>query len=158
MYARAQCVNCICSKSVPSSSIEAANSKVSTALKQGSTTGTRGPYSRYSAEKRAEIARRAAEHGVASTVHYYAGKLSDPLKESSVRTWRNAYIAELEKNKKDLKDDLIVKKLPEKKRGRPYLIGDRSGLICKPLEQMVEDSNLLASTLGQASFKSHGFC
>ena len=93
-------------------------------LSQGSTTGTRGPYSRFSSEKKAEITRRAAEHGVASTVQYYAGKFY-LLKESSIRMCRNAYIAELEKNKKDLKDDLIVKKLPEKKRGRPYLIGEK---------------------------------
>ena len=51
------------------------------------------------AEKRAEIGRRAAEHGVVSTVRYYTSKLPEELKESSVRTWRNSYLAELENKK-----------------------------------------------------------
>ncbi len=53
-----------------------------------------------SAEKKAEIGQRAAEHGIASTVRFYAGKLPETLKESSVRTWRNVYFTELEKKKK----------------------------------------------------------
>ena len=98
------------SKVVPSSSVEAANSKVSAALKLDQEKKTRGPYGRVSAEKKAEIGRRGAEHSVASTVHYYAGKFPDPLKESSVCTWRNAYITELEKKKRESKDDLTINK------------------------------------------------
>ena len=84
------------SKVVPSSSIKAANSKVSAALKLDQEKKTRGPYGRVSAEKKAEIGRRTAEHGVAFTVRYYAVKFPDPLKESSIRMWRNTYITELE--------------------------------------------------------------
>ena len=39
-----------------------------------------------SSEKKAEIGKRAAEHGVLATVRYYASRLPEPLKESSVRT------------------------------------------------------------------------
>ena len=60
------------SKVVPSSSIEATNSKVSVALKLDQEKETRRPHGRVSAEKKAEIGRRVAEHGVASTVCYYA--------------------------------------------------------------------------------------
>ena len=74
------------SKVVPSSSIEAANSKVSAALKLDQEKKTRGPCGRVSVEKKAKIGRRAAEHGVASTVCYYARKFPDPLKESSIHT------------------------------------------------------------------------
>ena len=48
----------------------------------------RGTYLKISAEKKAEIGQRAAEHGVLATVRYYATKLPVPLKESSVRTCR----------------------------------------------------------------------
>ena len=84
------------SKIMPSSSIEAANSKVSPLLintKENDTCSgnlkKRGSYQKLTAEKRAEIGRRAAEHGVVSTVRYYTSKLPEELKESSVRTWRN---------------------------------------------------------------------
>jgi len=39
-----------------------------------------------SSEKKAEIGKRAAEHGVLATVRYYASRLPEPLEESSVRT------------------------------------------------------------------------
>ena len=68
------------SKVVPSPSIEAANSKVSAALKLDQEKKTRGPYGRVFAEKKAKIGGRVAEHGVASTVHYYAcWKVSRPV-------------------------------------------------------------------------------
>ena len=56
------------SKVVPSSSIEAANSKVFAVLKLDQEKKTRGPYGRVSVEKKAEIGRKVAEHGVPSTV------------------------------------------------------------------------------------------
>ncbi len=66
------------SKVVPSSSIEAANSTVSVLLTEDKKK-TRGPYGKVSAERKAEIGRRAAEHGIASTVYFYAGKLPETL-------------------------------------------------------------------------------
>ena len=47
------------------------------------------------------------------------------MKEISIRTWRNTYITELEKKKRESKDDLTINKLPEKKRGRPYLLSKK---------------------------------
>ena len=49
----------------------------------GAKVSTRGTYLKMSSEKKAEI---AAEHGVLATVRYYASRLPEPLKESSVRT------------------------------------------------------------------------
>lgn len=79
------------SKEVPSSSIAAANSKVSAVMleqvqESEKETKSRGKYAKFSAEKKAEVERRASEHGIASTIRYYA---KDSLKESTVRTWRN---------------------------------------------------------------------
>ena len=67
----------VLSKEVPSSSISAANTEI-TAVLQPSATGAkavRGTYLKISAEKKAKIGRRAAEHGVLTTFLYYATKL-----------------------------------------------------------------------------------
>ena len=73
------------SKVVWSSSIEAANTKVSALLshQELEKKTSKGPYARFSAEKKAEVGRRAAEHGVASTVRFYA---ADSLKKTTVHT------------------------------------------------------------------------
>ena len=52
-------------------------------------------------------------------MRFYAKKFV--LKESSVRTWRNTYTRELHSKKDDI---TALKCLPEKKRGRPYLLGE----------------------------------
>ena len=171
------------SRIVPSSSIEAANAKVSPLLTEPQNPEEkvvgRGPYQKLSGPKRAEIGRRAAEHGVASTVRYYAGKLPEELKESSVRTWKKLYIAELEKKKRNCKsgDNLTVKELVDKKRGCPYLLGEKLEMQTRAYLQtlrangavvntsiaiecaeglvMNEDSNLLASNGGHIVLTKH---
>ena len=71
---------------VPSRAISAANTEVAL-LQQagGAKVSTRGTYLKMSSEKKAEIGKRAAEHGVLATAHYYTSRLPEPLKESSVR-------------------------------------------------------------------------
>ena len=54
----------------------------------------RGPYAKFTAEQRAEIGKRAAEYGIVAAIRYYSKKYPD-LKESSVRTWKNAYTSEI---------------------------------------------------------------
>ena len=56
---------------------------------------------------------------MAATMRFYAKKFV--LKESSVRTWRNTYTRELHSKKDDI---TALKCLPEKKRDRPYLLGE----------------------------------
>ena len=80
----------------------------------------RNNYAKFSPEQKAEVGRRAAEHGVASTIRYYDGQFS--LKESKIRGWRDSYIKELKKRKLE-KKSLNVTELPEQKRGRPLLLG-----------------------------------
>ena len=108
------------SKVVPSTSITSANGEMRHVLQQ---TPKRGTYAKLTADKKAEIRKRAAEHGVAATIRYY-NKHSIEVKESSVRTWRNAYTSEIRKRWREGSEDVIVKKLPEKKRGRPFLLGE----------------------------------
>ena len=84
------------SRLVPSSSIASANEKVKDLWKnEERIAGRKG--TRYLKELKAEISRQAAEHGASATVRFYAQKLPDHvLKESSVRTWRNAYTGEMQ--------------------------------------------------------------
>ena len=91
---------------VPSRAISAANTEVAVLQQAGGAGGAkaRGTYLKMSSEKKAEIGKRAAEHGVLATVRYYASKLPEPLKESSVRTWKNAYTAQLQRLRKEGKD------------------------------------------------------
>ena len=73
----------------------------------------------------AEIAKYVAEYGVTATIHHFCTNGKYPnLKESSVRTWRNTYRAELERKRKMRDDNMNVEELPEKKKGRPLALGD----------------------------------
>ena len=56
---------------------------------------------------------------MAATMRFYAKKFV--LKESIVRTWKNAYTREVHSKRGDI---TALKSLPEKKRGRPYLLGE----------------------------------
>ena len=100
---------------------------MSNATRSGDQEGTqrrdRGEYTKLSSEEKAKIAKRAAEHGVAATIRYYAKRGFPHLKESSVRTWRNAYNRQI-RIRLNEGSDMTVEKLPEKKKGRPYLLGE----------------------------------
>ena len=126
------------SKVVPPDGIKAANEEVRKTMKcaklaVGDTRDnsnqqslSRGPYERFTPEEKALIGKRAAECGVAAATRYcskrYHGRL---VKESSVRTWRNKYRNELElKRKAKEEESPVVEKLVDKKRGRPFLLGD----------------------------------
>ena len=54
---------------------------------------SRGAYQKL-AEKKAEIGKRAAECRVAATLRFYASKLPEPLKESSVCDGKNVFLKE----------------------------------------------------------------
>ena len=111
-------------RAVPSSAISVANESVNVSLESNKKAANRGVYQKLSAEKKAEIGKRAAEHGVMGTVRYYTSKLPEPLKESSVRTWKNVYTKEKQRLRKEGKDSTTIEELPSKRRGRPYLLGD----------------------------------
>ena len=53
---------------------------------------TPGMYEKFSADEKARVAKRAAEYGVFSTVRHLAKIWPDcPLKEGTVRGWKNRY-------------------------------------------------------------------
>ena len=120
------------SKVVPSEGIKAANKEVASCMNltpeevpSASVSATsRGTYERFTADEKAQIAKRASEHGVAATARYcskrYHGRM---VKESSVRTWRNKYLSELKLKAREGKS-AVVEKLVDKKRGHPFLLGE----------------------------------
>ena len=101
----------------------AATKEVKTAEKKLKTAGgKRGTYSTFSSEKKAKVAKYAVENGVTALLRHFSksGEFRE-LKESTVRGWMNAYKKEI---KKASADGNTIIELPEKKRGRPLLLGE----------------------------------
>lgn len=83
----------------------------------------RGPYVKFSNEAKLVITKYRFENGVVVSLRCFANCFPD-LKESSIRMWRNSYNAELSFKWK-VKDDSDLFELPQKKKGRPLLLGDK---------------------------------
>ena len=87
-------------------------------------TSKRGTYERFTAEEKAKIGRRAAEHGVTASVHYFSKVFPGrSLKESSVQTWKTKYLQKITA-KRRVGEEATVKELAHKKTGRPLLLGE----------------------------------
>ena len=132
------------STSIPSSSISAANSKVQPLLETATATvddtipgrrSKRGTYAKFSPEQKAIIGKRASEFGVVAAVKHFIKDYPN-LKENTVRDWRDAYRQKLKEKVKEAKHkdeiQIQVTELPERKRGRPLLVGQE-------LEQQIKD-------------------
>ena len=79
------------SKIIPSSTIAKVNKKVSSVIEKP-VAANRGPYLHVTAAQRYQVGKRAAEFGVTNTLQYYAANFpSLPLKETSVRRFKNLY-------------------------------------------------------------------
>ena len=119
------------SKSVPTNAIELANAEL---LKLDTTCGSRtGPYLMLTPAHRYEIGKRAAKHGVTASrtasIHYFAKKYPKlPLKEMSIRRFKNLYVAEC-KQKESFNDYEEVEELPRKKEGRPLFLPHESDSV-----------------------------
>ena len=104
-----------------SSAIEEANKEVTAILCDP---GKRHPYLKISPEQKAIIARYAANHGIIKAVRQFSKDFPDnSLKETTIRGWKKTYLKELSSRKKAGKD-MTIEKLPEKKTGRPLMLGD----------------------------------
>ena len=108
------------SSSMSSIAIAQANKEVQEILKPKEK--KRGKYNKFSAELRAEIGKYASYHGVAATARHFSRKLKKKVSESTARSIRDSYLIEAKRKRvEDLED---IEALPEKKRGRPLLLGD----------------------------------
>ena len=102
-----------------SSVIEEANKEVTAVL-----SAKRHPYLKISPEQKAIIARYAANHGIVKAIRQFSKDFpKDSLKESTIREWKKTYLKELSSRRKANKD-MTIEKLPEKKTGRPLMLGD----------------------------------
>ena len=115
-------------KDTPSSAISSANTEMQ-CVQQGkeqqpAQKSRRESYTKFKTEQKAEIAKQAAENGIAATISHFAKKYPD-LKDSNVRTWKSAYTAEIKRKHSVGVGDLDIKALPEKMRGHPYLLGEQ---------------------------------
>ena len=135
------------SKTVPPLAIKLANDEVSKAVEgvPGMTTAKpRGTHSRpndyliLTPAQRFEVGKRAAEHGVTASLRYFARKYPHlPLKEASVRRFKNLYQSEVKKNlwkpvastSSTITDPAAVateiQELPRMKTGRPLLLPEK---------------------------------
>ena len=115
-------------KDIPSSTISSANTEVQRVLQgkkqQPAQKSRKESYAKFMTEQKAEIAKQAAENGIAATIRHFVKKYPD-LKESSVRTWKSVYTVEIKRKRSVGVGDLDIKALPEKKRGSPYLLGEQ---------------------------------
>ena len=113
---------------------------------------------------------------MAATIRFYAKEFPN-LKESSVRTWKSTYVSEIKKRRREGHEDVSVKTLPEKKRGRPFLLGEELemqvraylttlrengavvntaiAIACAEGIVRSKDSNLLASNRGHIALTKH---
>ena len=119
---------------VPSSAIASVNIAVQAVLAEASDksdattdsssgSNSRGPYLHLMPAQKFNIGKRASEHGVTSTLRYYKKAFPDlPLKETSVRRFKNLFQQSLRRPRSDSSEDLG--ELPNKKMGRPLLIGE----------------------------------
>ena len=82
-----------------------------------------GHYQKLSPEMKTEL---GSINGVAATLHRYS-KTYPGLNESSIRTWRDVYRFELNWKLQSVpmnkKNEVDITQLPQKKTGRPYLLG-----------------------------------
>jgi len=88
---------------------------------------TRGEYIKLD-EERATVGEYAAKHGIAAVIrHFKVNKHFPTLKEASVRGWKNAYMQVVPNQSTDRKrggDPLAITELPQKRCGRPFLLGE----------------------------------
>ena len=133
-----------------SQSIQLANEEVSSVIKATSSKSgrsKRGVYNVYTAEEKATVGKRASEMGVTNSLRFFNKKdfLEHPLKETTVRTWARQYEAELAKCKRE-GDDMIVKELPCKKKGRPLLLGNELDRRVREYVTALRESGAVVNT------------
>ena len=127
---------------ISSTAIERANEEVRTQKKKSN---KRGTYQKYSEELRAKIALYAVRHGVPAAVRYSSRELRINITESTIRSFKSAYIEELKSQRIRHSTDKI-KVSPYKKRGKPLLLGeDLDKVVQNYLEKLREFGGCVSS-------------
>lgn len=106
-------------QSRPSSSNDALNISVE---KELASLKQKRSYEHYSPEDRAKIGRFAAENGNSRAVKKFGFKMGRPVPESTVRSFKKQYLAELKAGGPN-KDPSAITALEKKRVGRPLKLG-----------------------------------
>jgi len=107
------------SRMVPRKGIQLANQCVEATISIGK---KRSEYQKVSAQLKTKIGKYAAENGIKAAVRRYKEQVPNAPEnwKNTVRDWKNGYVLELKKRKAGSTEDVH---LPEKKRGRPLMLG-----------------------------------
>ena len=107
----------------------------------------RGRYLFFTAEK-AKVARYGSSHGVLAAVKRFSREFEKDLKENTVRDWVKAYNKELRSKcaSTETGGDLAVTKLPSKKRGRPFLLGEKVDREVQTIIRTMRDHGAVVNT------------
>ena len=108
----------------------------------------RGRYLFFTAEEKAKVARYGSSHGVLAAVKRFSREFEKDLKENTVRDWVKAYNKELRSKcaSTETGGDLAVTKLPSKKRGRPFLLGEKVDREVQTIIRTMRDHGAVVNT------------
>ncbi len=156
------------SKSIPSNVIDAVNTEVARAMEESGNSKQRGSYNRcmsrsyvvefsfyvdcflscrYSDKIRADIAKYACLHGTNSATSKFSWKLGVHVSRSSVNSIKKAYL----KHRRETDPDEQVTSLPQKKRGRPCLLGDLEKQLRLYLLKLREQGGIVTASVVRAA-------
>ena len=99
----------------------------------------RGKYQVLSATLKAKIGKYAAENGNTAASRHFSKDLEKPLSEGTIRGFKSKYLDELSRKRK-ANEDLTTESLPDKKRGRPLLLGEELDHKVQAYVQALRDS------------------
>jgi len=133
-----------CQNAVPRGVIEEVNKelkKAETQLKK------RGQYLSFTAEK-TKVAKYGSSNGFAAAVKRFSKEFEKDLKENTVRDWVKAYNKELRSKctSTEIGGELAVTKLPTKKRGRPFLLGEKVDREVQTIIRTMRDRGAVINT------------
>ena len=113
--------------------------------KQKQNSGRRGKYNSYTAEERAVIGKFATENGVMAAKRRFSRQLEANINESTIRRFKEAYLKERTR-KREADEDDNVSELPEKKRGRKLLLGDKLDKMVQQYVYMLREKGCTINT------------
>ena len=108
----------------------------------------RGPYLSFTPEEKARVGRYGSVNGVRAAVRRFSSEFSKELKETTVQDWVKSYQKELQKKRTSSEPgcDLVVSELPGKKRGRPFLLGEKIDVEVQTIIRAMRDSGAVVNT------------
>ena len=108
----------------------------------------RGSYLSFTPEEKARVAQYGSVHGVRAAMRRFRGELSGELKETTVRDWVKTYKKELQNKRRSVGPgcDLVMSHLSGKKRGRPFLLGEKIDAEVQTIIRAMRDSGAVVNT------------